>query len=540
MKEMKPSAARLIESLRDTGYTFATAVADIIDNSVAANATRIEVVLDTDFVGNPYLWICDNGQGMLTEELDKAMQYGSPARINSKSLGKFGMGLKTASTSFCRKLTVLSRKESQISSRQWDLDVIKEKDEWLLLEPSIDEYTDQTECFERITTGSTGTMVIWENIDRLIRISGESGTKDQIKKLLEELELHLSGVFYHFISGTNGYNKVSISLNGKSIEAWDPFCRWLNQGEVKKLDVHINPPFEITENKNGEDVKAGSFELNVYILPNQSELTDDENNKARYGLDNQGFHVFREGRMIYSGGWPNRLFVKESHLNLMRVELNFDYNLDHYFQIDIKKSRIDIPKELRDLIKRVLAPARNEANRRYRQGSQKRAQSSTAQLGAQHNKSSNTLTKHHDATTSNSETTLKDPATGDTEVKNKYGITTIRIQYQHDTNKLVETRPTLEDGVLWVPGLADKNKHAVYLNESHEFYRRFYLAHKNNSALVLAMDSLLWSLAEAELSVVSEQVKRNLEDLRISVSRSLRILATELPEIEQEDEISND
>ncbi len=540
MKELAPSAARLIESLRDTGYTFVTAIADVVDNSVAADATIIDIILDVDFIGNPYLWITDNGHGMSSSDLEKAMQYGSPERTNPKSLGKFGMGLKTASTSFCRKLTVLSKKDSKVAVRQWDLDVIKDKDEWILLEPNIADYSDQVQNLEAITSGTNGTIIVWENIDRLIRISGESGTKDQLKKLLEELELHLSGVFYNFIAGTKGFNKVKIKLNGKEILAWDPFCRWLNEGENKKLDVHINKPFEITENKNGIDVKAGVFELNVYILPNQSELTDEENIRARYGLDNQGFHVFREGRMIYSGGWPNRLFVKESHLNLMRVELNFDHNLDHYFQIDIKKSRIDIPKELRDLIKRVLAPARNEANRRYRQGSQKRAQSSTEQLGAQHSKSSNTLTKHHDTTTTNSEAILKNPQTGETEVKNKYGVTTIRIQYQQDTDKLVETKPTLEDGVLWMPGLADKNKHAVYLNESHEFYRKFYIAHKNNSALVLAMDSLLWSLAEAELSVVSEQVKRNLEDLRISVSRSLRILANELPEIENDEEATNE
>jgi len=535
MKELKPSAARLIESLRDTGYTFVTSVADIIDNSVAANASVVEIILDVDFIGNPYLWIIDNGSGMTSDELDKAMQYGSPARINPKSLGKFGMGLKTASTSFCRKLTVISRKSTSISARQWDLDVIKDKDEWLLLEPNLNEYSDQLEQLSSISNES-GSIVIWENIDRLIRISGEGGAKEQLKKLTEELELHLSGVFYRFISGTSGSQKVELKLNGNKIKEWDPFCRWLNDDQGNKLDVHINKPFEITETRNGLDILAGSFELNVYILPNQSELTDDEIIKARYGLDNQGFHVFREGRMIYSGGWPNRLFVKESHLNLMRVELNFDHNLDHYFQIDIKKSRIDIPKELRDLIKRVLAPARNEANRRYRQGSQKKSPNTTEQLLVQHNKSSNALSKHHEITTANSETTLKNTQTGDTEVKNKYGITTVRIQYHNDNNKLVETKPNLEDGVLWIPGLADKNKHAVYLNESHEFYKRFYLAHKNNSALVLAMDSLLWSLAEAELSVVSEQVKRNLEDLRINVSRSLRILASELPEIDAEDE----
>jgi hypothetical protein len=542
-KKVEPSAARLIESLRDTGYTVATSVADIVDNSVAAGASKVEIFLDYDFGGNLYLWIADNGSGMSDDELESAMQYGSPKRPDPKSLGKFGMGLKTASTSFCRKLSVITKKNGLTSLKQWDLDVVQKKNDWILLEPSIDEFEEPNEFLNSLSDNKSGTIVIWEKVDRLLRVNKDKASKDELNKLIEQLEQHLSGVFFNFLDGRDGYPKLNLKINNKIIEPWDPFCRWLNSGDEKRVEIHENAPFVISQKENlfSDEEVIGSFELNVYILPNKSELTEEEIQTTRYGLNNQGFHVFREGRMIFSGGWPNRLFVKEPHLNLIRVELNFDHLLDHYFQIDIKKSRIDIPKEIRDEIKKVLAPARNEANRRYRKGSPKKKTQNADVLGAQHSNSSNVISKHHEEVTSNSKLAVQNPETGETQITNKYGITTIRLKFEAQTDTVVKTKETLEDGVLWLPGLVDGNKHAVFLNESHEFYRKFYLAHKHNSALVLAMDTLLWSLAEAELSVISDQVKRNLEDLRINVSRSLRLLADELPELDlfEDEEFEN-
>lgn len=533
-KIMEPSAARLVESLRDTGYTFTTSVADIIDNSVSAEADQIKIILDLDFGNNPYLMIADNGTGMDENALEAAMIYGSPLRPNPKSLGKFGMGLKTASTSFCRKLTVISHKDGQNSIRQWDLDKISQSNTWILLEPAIDEYAEQINYLDKIREGKNGTIVIWEKIDRLVRSSNDGATKDQLDKIIKDLREHLSGVFFNFLNGGDGFTKVNIEVNTVALIPWDPFCRWLNEKGQKRVEIHENKPFKIIESLSGKDELIGEFKVNIYILPNKNELTGTELDRMRYSLDNQGFHVFREGRMIYSGGWPNRLFVKEPHLNLLRVELLFDHELDHYFQIDIKKSRIDLPKDLRDQLKKVVAPARNEANRRYRIGSNSAVKNSGELLDQQHGKSSNAIEKHHDSATSGSVVESIDKTNGEAEIKNKFGTTKIKLQFDFEKSRVVEARENLTDGVLWSPALVDGNKHAVFLNQSHEFYKKFYLANKGNTALVLAMDSLLWSLAEAELSVMSDSVKRNLEDMRISVSKSLRTLAEELPDIENE------
>ena len=534
---IEPSAARLIESLRDTGYTFNTSVADIIDNSVSASANQIDIILDLDFGNNPYLMIADNGTGMDGSELESAMMYGSPLRPNPKSLGKFGMGLKTASTSFCRKLTVISCKDGKHSIRQWDLDKIAELNKWILLEPSIEDYEDQVAFLSQIRKDGNGTIVIWENIDRLVRSNNNGTAKKQLEKIINELRNHLSGVFFNFLNNQKDFEPISIKVNKESLIPWDPFCRWLNENEEKRVEIHKNKPFQITETIHGKDELIGEFHVNIYILPTKRELTQEEEERSRYSLDNQGFHVFREGRMIFSGGWPNRLFVKDPHLNLIRVELLFDHKLDHYFQIDIKKSRIDLPKDLRDHLKKVIAPAKNEANRRYRVGNTKNSKSDGKKLDDQHEKSSTAINKHHDSTTSGSVINSVDKTKGEAEIRNKFGLTKVKIQIDNNKSRLVLTKESLTDGVLWEAGLIDDNKHAVFLNQSHEYYKKFYLANKDNSTLILAMDSLLWSLAEAELSVMSDSVKRNLEDMRISVSKSLRILAEELPEIEENENL---
>lgn len=538
---MQPSAARMVESLRDTGYTFDTAVADITDNSVAAGATRIAINLELEFSGTPVMMIADNGDGMDEQALEAAMAYGSPKRPNPKSLGKFGMGLKTASTSFCRKLTVISRHNGVLSLRQWDLDKVAKTDKWLLLTPSEADYEQQLDFLDEVTgPDNNGTLVVWEKIDRLIRSTSEGTARKQLDRIATQLREHLSGVFYNFLVEGNDFSDLKLTVNEEPLQAWDPFCRWLNEDGAGRLEIHPNKPFDIMHEVGGKEQVIGTFHVNVYILPKKEELTDDELARARYKLDNQGFHIFREGRMISSGGWPNRMFVKDPHQNLVRVELLFDHLLDDYFQIDIKKSRIDLPADLRKKLIRVVTPARNEADRRYRAGSRRKAGGGGSGLGEQHSKSGNAINRHHDEVTTGSKVGAVDPATGETTIQNKFGTAKLKIRHNDEQSCLVQTANTLQDGVLWEPSLADGNRHAVVLNENHEFYRRFYLPNRGNAALVQAMDSLLWSLAEAELSVWTNTVKHNLEEMRISVSRSLRTLAQDLPEVEYEETEADD
>jgi hypothetical protein len=530
--DVHPSPSRLVDSLRDMGYTFTTAVADVVDNSIAANATEVRIKLIREFDGSAVLLIADNGNGLDKAGVKAAMKYGSPARSSGKSLGKFGMGLKTASTSQCRRLTLISKKDGDCNIKQWDLDVIKKEDKWILLEPRTADYQEHIDYLDNLAGEGSGTLVIWENIDRLLRADSDGSDAKQIEAVTKELGKHLSGVYFNFLKAGNDYPDVKISINDIPVEPYDPFCRWLNEGDSKRLDIHENSYQVMNKDEEGKDVLIGKFDLNVYILPKKNELTDEELERARYGLNEQGFHVFREGRSIVSGGWPHRMFVKDPHLNLVRVEMNFNHELDDFFQIDIKKSRIDLPHAWRKVIKQMINPARREANARYRKGS-KLDGGNQEVLDVQHNKSSGAIERHHDTATSGSDVQSVDKETGEAEIRNKFGNTKVRLLIDDTHDKVVQTLNSLQDGVLWAPGLVDGNKHAVFINTSHEFYRRFYYPNINNAAMVQAMDSLLWSLAEAELSILSDKVKKNIEELRFSVSRTLRLLAEELSEVDE-------
>ncbi|MBI34187.1 MAG: ATP-binding protein [Flavobacteriales bacterium] len=522
--DFSPSPARLVESLRDTGYSLPMSIADIIDNSIAAGASKVRLDLFAEYDGELKLRLLDDGHGMDEQSLIDSMKYGSKKRVNPKSLGKFGMGLKTASTAFCRSLTVVSKKET-ISARQWDLDTIIETDEWQLLTPEVDD--EDLSLFSEFIGAESGTMVVWEKIDRLIKSKSRVTAEKQLTKIVSDLKKHLSGVFGRFID-SNNYDEESVEIivNGDVLTPWDPFCYWMEKGRVER---------EINNLKINIEGEEHDVAFNVHILPNKADMDEKEQLRARYkneALENQGFHIYRENRLIFSGGWPNRMFAREPHMNLLRVELNFTHEIDEYFQIDIKKSGIVLPTDLFAELKDSLTPLRREANRRYRTGKASET-SNKAKINDIHANSNKSIAKHSDSTV-NSKIANQNPDNNTAEVENKFGKVTIKIPIEEkESDVSVETKDSLMDGVLWQYAIMN-GKHGVHLNGAHEFYKRFYLNNIENVVLTQTMDFLFWSLAEAELSCVGDSAKRNFEEMRFAVSRILRQLAEELPEADNE------
>lgn len=337
-----PSAASLTASMRDLGYSLEAAVADLIDNSISAGATKVDVICDINSE-EPSLVVLDDGRGMGEDEMLTAMRHGSVNPADQRSpddLGRFGLGLKTASFSQCRRLTLVSRKGDTVSGSEWNLDVVDIEDDWLISILDIDEVSD-TPFFDQLP--EVGTAVVWRDLDRLSE--GESGYKrdEIVNEKITVLEKHLALVFHRFLAGDiKGGKKLKITINGHPVDAFDPFCR--------KNPATQMLPEEIVRVKN---VKV---RMQPYILPHHSKLTAKEydfyQDRSDF-LSNQGAYVYRSGRLMAWGDWF-RLVPKGEATKLARVQIDFPNCLDEDWTIDIKKSRAIPPRQVRERLRQVI------------------------------------------------------------------------------------------------------------------------------------------------------------------------------------------
>ena len=524
---LPPQAARTIEGLRDTGYEPSDALEDIIDNSIAAGATEVLVRVWMDPAGEPLVTVADNGHGMNEAGLINAMTYGSAARQNQASLGKFGLGLKTASTAMCRQLTVVTRPAdgSTPQAATWDLDFVQERNEWLLQRP--DPTPEQVELLNEATEGSAGTLVIWRKVDRLINeYANPTGRAAQnaLARRVDEFRTSLALTYLRFLGGEPPHQKVRIMLNDEEVEPWDPF------GEDFGTEVLLDREIPVEIHDADATTKSASFRLRAFALPPRSELTKKQQDRARILTANQGFYVFREGRLLAHGTWLGLRSV-EPHFNLSRIEFSFDHELDDAFQIDIKKSRIQLQRDLQESLRRFVQPAIAEAETRYRKNQRTVA---VATQGDIHSTSNKIIGQNRDRLVT---ATVTPDGAGQATVQNSRGLTTISIGVvPGDTpGPHIAVQDSLDDGLLWRPAIVN-GEQAVAINAGHPFYRRVYLANRSNGTAIQGMNFLLWGLCEAEWAVITEDEKEHMAAVRREVSRVARLLANELPDVETDDE----
>ena len=338
--EVIPDPISLIESMRAVGYSVEAAIADLVDNSISARADAVEIKYDAS--DDPFVAILDNGWGMAPDELTNAMRHGSGNPTDEREpddLGRFGLGLKTASLSQCRKLTVVSRKDNVTSARRWDLDVVQQSGRWLVVVPEIKEL-EALPMFSRLQALDSGTLVVWQDLDRLT--AGAFDPQSEMTTKLSSLYEHLALVFHRFTQKEDGIGPVSMMVNGQLIPPRDPFLRANT----------FRQPLE------GQVIRheRGDVRVLPFILPPVSHLSPDEISLAggKEGLrGTQGFYIYRNRRLVIWGTWF-RLVPKEEFYKLTRVQVDIPNTFDDLWALDIKKSVAYPPEAIRKRLKELI------------------------------------------------------------------------------------------------------------------------------------------------------------------------------------------
>lgn len=346
--EVAPSAGRLTESLRDIGYDFQTAVADLVDNSVAAGATRIDV--DIEFSGNDsWVMVADDGRGMSAGVLLEALRFGTRRSYARNELGRYGLGLKTAPLSQCRRLTVVTRKSLRnrvITRRTLDLDLVRESDSWLIVE---DAASHAVSVAERRLDNGPGTVVIWEKLDRVLPANRPDGgwARRRMASLAKKTADHLALVFHRFLEGEVGVGPLTISVNGEKVQPWNPFA--------PHEPATIRLPDQEFEMQHAQG--SGTVKLRRFVLPPKdafSSLAEWERLSGPLKWNRQqGLYFYRASRLVYWGGWGGVRAIDE-HTKLARAVLDFDTDLDDVFHINVAKMKVAMPSGLKGMIERPI------------------------------------------------------------------------------------------------------------------------------------------------------------------------------------------
>lgn len=322
----QPSATPVIHALRSLGYSAGTAIADLIDNSLDANATKIKLQFKY-FENDGAIIIADNGFGMNEDTLQVAMNIGSKdPRVNRRpnELGRFGMGLKTASFSLGKRLSILTKCNGIYAQRCWDLDHVSQSNEWQL----FTEISDEVRQFMCDIEGDNGTVIC---IDKLDRFMG-AGTINTIHEnsffaKVRRIHHHLEFVFHSIIE----YGKVQFIINGKKLDPWDPFM--------------VKHPSTLEGESQVLNINGNRVRVKYYVLPHASFLSEKEYKAAggaRGWRDYQGFYIYRENRLLHYGDWLG-MFQKDTSSQLARVRIDLPNTADEDWQVDIKKSAVIPP-----------------------------------------------------------------------------------------------------------------------------------------------------------------------------------------------------
>jgi hypothetical protein len=359
--QIAPNPAILIQSLRCIGYTLDTSLADIIDNSITAGAENISIQFRWND-RNPWIAILDDGCGMSDNKLREAMRFGGDAaptdKRNANDLGRFGLGLKTASLSQCRHLTVVSKHNDKIHVLEWDVDFLAKSESpgWSALAPTVKNLRDDAvmePLLDKLAKNKTGTLVLWRNLDGIVFDDKRRVWETQFTEAMSRASEHIGLIFHRFLAPEKGRKAVKMDFNETTVEPFNPF------------GMAVPARRELTDEIIS--VQGKKVVVQPFVLPHNTKISRQEYEKAggENGYrDNQGFYIYRNNRLILKGTWF-RLTPKTELTKLLRVRVDIPNSLDHLWQLDVKKSQAHPPQMVLHRLKEVIQRIVNEGRRVY-------------------------------------------------------------------------------------------------------------------------------------------------------------------------------
>jgi hypothetical protein len=363
-----PNPEFLIKSIAEQGYSLETAIADLMDNSISAGARNIEILTELD--KKPFkLFITDDGCGMTPKELLKNMQFPSASSDNkrlSNDLGRFGLGMKTASFSQTRRFTVLSRNKDQkyYSGLTWDVKYLKECGEWRLIVNDINEISILLNQYMKLSKSYLGeidgympnTIIVWDGLYKFDSfLSGENKKNALYSEISSNTAEYLSIVFHRFLERES--DKLTVRINNQIIAPFNPFPKLDSNSKVRSL----GPKF-------GE-ISSEKIKLEGFILPKNSIIESKQGINIwtplqKSLMDMEGIYVYRSDRLILFGGW-NGIIKKTPKLQLARLMVDVGNNVDHLLHLNVDKSKIKIPYDLRNAFLRAIVDLKKESNKEF-------------------------------------------------------------------------------------------------------------------------------------------------------------------------------
>lgn len=519
-----PPASQMFAGLSQMGYSPMTALADIIDNSIAAGAELIKVSTEDLLGGKTRVYISDNGSGMDAITLEQAMDFGTTRALAQSELSVFGLGLKIASLGISPGgFTVLTRNSAgETSCASWNPGD-QEGSPWGLrwYKPGKINPKYLARLEDIAGSKSSGTVVIWEGADlsSADRLDKTKGGHDKHKaRVSSRIAEHLSLTFHRYLDGeVEGIAPIRIVFDGEYVNSWNPFDPEFEDadqsGDPKTFPVIIPPRNERTELK-----------LTPYVL--RDDLTNHEKEElARRKQTFQGVYVYRLNRLVRLPSWQDFNETRHNSLNGLRFAIEITPQMDKFLKLKVDKSAIVLPDVLIQAMQPIVSTyARIEGAKSDKSNINKNNKATPAALLKQSEQQVAELSKKI-------ENPSFEPMSPTLVV-----VQNVEGQHEHRVKMLpnhdgadvsVDWVDDLEGGILWETAYGPKHDVRIRVNRGHEFFQKVMLRAFHQEEVFNGFVWMMWSFSRAEFESARGD-KTQFADMRRYMSTTLRYAAEEL------------